>query len=78
VNPGRTSDGTYDCDPKALSKLFEDWKTETMHAHGWARAPWPEAPPAPCCTRTRMTQARARSLERGRTSYRTAASLGWA
>jgi SAM-dependent methyltransferase len=25
-------------DPKALPKLFEDWETETMHAHGWSRA----------------------------------------
>ncbi|MDI6521702.1 DUF6300 family protein [Streptomyces coelicoflavus] len=32
-------------DPKALPQLFEDWETETMHAHGWARAPQPDAPP---------------------------------
>jgi hypothetical protein len=24
--------------PNALPKLFEDWETETTHAHGWARA----------------------------------------
>ncbi|MFF8676179.1 DUF6300 family protein [Streptomyces sp. NPDC015242] len=24
--------------PKALPKLFEDWETGTMHAHGWTRA----------------------------------------
>jgi hypothetical protein len=35
-----------DRDPRALPKLFEDWETETMHAHGWARAPQPEAPPS--------------------------------
>ncbi|MFI1076259.1 DUF6300 family protein [Streptomyces puniciscabiei] len=34
-------------DPKALPKLFEDWESETMHAHGWARAPQPEGPPSP-------------------------------
>lgn len=31
-------------DPKALPQLFEDWETETMHTHGWARAPQPEPP----------------------------------
>ncbi|MFF8883176.1 DUF6300 family protein [Streptomyces flaveolus] len=36
-----------DRDPSALPKLFEDWETESMHAHGWARAPQPEAPPSP-------------------------------
>ncbi|MGX1887123.1 DUF6300 family protein [Streptomyces sp. NPDC055287] len=36
-----------DRDPKALPKLFEDWEAETMHAHGWARAPQTEAPPSP-------------------------------
>nr|WP_168504484.1 DUF6300 family protein [Streptomyces sp. S1D4-11]QIY93172.1 hypothetical protein HEP87_01875 [Streptomyces sp. S1D4-11] len=35
-----------DRNPKALPQLFEDW-AETMHAHGWARAPQPEAPPSP-------------------------------
>ncbi|WP_251021262.1 hypothetical protein [Streptomyces sp. ISL-98] len=39
--------GDPDRDPKALLKLFEDWETETMHAHGWARAPQPEARPSP-------------------------------
>jgi hypothetical protein len=33
-----------DRDPKALPQLFQDWETETMHAHGWARAQEPEAP----------------------------------
>lgn len=33
--------------PKALPQLFEDWESETMHAHGWARAPQPETPPSP-------------------------------
>ncbi|MFE9912858.1 hypothetical protein [Streptomyces clavifer] len=28
-----------DRDPKALPKLFEDWETESMHAHGWTRPP---------------------------------------
>ncbi|MFJ8786972.1 DUF6300 family protein [Streptomyces sp. NPDC102476] len=39
-----------DRDPKALPQLFEDWETETMHAHGWARAPQfapPESPAPP-------------------------------
>lgn len=36
-----------DRDPKALPGLFEDWETETMHAHGWARAPQPSASPGP-------------------------------
>ncbi|GGK31532.1 hypothetical protein GCM10011583_74230 [Streptomyces camponoticapitis] len=36
-----------DREPKALPQLFEDWETETMHAHGWARAPQPEATPGP-------------------------------
>ncbi|WP_055616342.1 DUF6300 family protein [Streptomyces phaeochromogenes] len=39
-----------DRDPAALPHLFEDWETETMHAHGWARAQEPEvpfSPPAP-------------------------------
>jgi hypothetical protein len=36
-----------DRDPKALPQLFEDWETETMHAHGWARAQKPEAPFSP-------------------------------
>ncbi|MFC6849933.1 DUF6300 family protein [Streptomyces caelestis] len=27
-----------DRDPKALPKLFEEWETETMYAHGWSRA----------------------------------------
>ncbi|WP_327675393.1 MULTISPECIES: DUF6300 family protein [unclassified Streptomyces] len=36
-----------DRDPKELPKLFEDWVTETMHAHGWVRAPEPDAPPGP-------------------------------
>ncbi|MGW0572986.1 DUF6300 family protein [Streptomyces tauricus] len=35
-----------DRDPGILPQLFEDWETETMHAHGWARAAEPEAPPA--------------------------------
>ncbi|MET7575185.1 DUF6300 family protein [Streptomyces sp. NPDC005492] len=52
-----------DRDPQALPQLFEDWETETMHAHGWARAQPPEAPlspPAPTgadrphTTRTRL------------------------
>jgi hypothetical protein len=34
-------------DPQALPKLFEDWESETMHAHGWARAPQPEPPASP-------------------------------
>ncbi|MFJ8955336.1 DUF6300 family protein [Streptomyces sp. NPDC102381] len=38
-NPGR--------DPKELPRLFEGWETETMHAHGWVRAPEPDAPPGP-------------------------------
>ncbi|WP_405778843.1 DUF6300 family protein [Streptomyces sp. NBC_01378] len=43
-----------DRDPKAPSppQLFEDWETETMHAHGWSRAPQPEAPPSPPAPRT--------------------------
>lgn len=36
-----------DRDPKALPQLFEDWETETMHAHGWARAPQLEPPTSP-------------------------------
>ncbi|MGW1041048.1 DUF6300 family protein [Streptomyces sp. NPDC002547] len=39
-----------DRDPAALPQLFEDWETETMHAHGWVRAQPSEAPaslPAP-------------------------------
>jgi hypothetical protein len=36
-----------DRDPSALPQLFEDWETETMHAHGWARAAPPEAPASP-------------------------------
>ena len=36
-----------DRDPKALPQLFEDWETETMHAHGWARAQEPAAPFSP-------------------------------
>ncbi|WP_221360890.1 DUF6300 family protein [Streptomyces beigongshangae] len=36
-----------DRDPKALPQLFEDWETETMHAHGWARAQEPETPSSP-------------------------------
>jgi hypothetical protein len=28
-------------------KLFEGWETETMHAHGWARAAQPETPACP-------------------------------
>jgi len=37
----------WHCDPNALPKLFEDWEAETMHAHGWVRAPQPEASPNP-------------------------------
>ncbi|MFE4631392.1 DUF6300 family protein [Streptomyces mirabilis] len=33
--------------PKVLPQLFEDWETETMHAHGWARAAQHEAPVCP-------------------------------
>ncbi|MFJ2163598.1 DUF6300 family protein [Streptomyces sp. NPDC087856] len=36
-----------DHDPKALPRLFEDWETETMHAHGWARTEQPQASPSP-------------------------------
>ncbi|MEW2426345.1 DUF6300 family protein [Streptomyces nigra] len=36
-----------DRDPKALPALFEGWESETMHAHGWVRAPQSEAPPSP-------------------------------
>ncbi|MFE6904022.1 DUF6300 family protein [Streptomyces sp. NPDC057717] len=36
-----------DRDPTALPQLFEHWEAETMHAHGWSRAPQPEAPPSP-------------------------------
>ncbi|MFF1680776.1 DUF6300 family protein [Streptomyces sp. NPDC058256] len=36
-----------DRDPEILPQLFEDWETETMHAHGWSRAAEPEAPSAP-------------------------------
>ncbi|MFE5753482.1 DUF6300 family protein [Streptomyces massasporeus] len=36
-----------DLDPKALPQLFEDWETETMHAHGWARAPRLAPPDGP-------------------------------
>ncbi|MEU7649208.1 DUF6300 family protein [Streptomyces huasconensis] len=28
-----------DRDPRALPQLFEDWEAETMHDHGWVRAP---------------------------------------
>jgi hypothetical protein len=35
-----------DRDSKALPQLFEDWETETMHAHGWARAAQPAPPPS--------------------------------
>ncbi|MCX5256730.1 DUF6300 family protein [Streptomyces canus] len=37
-------------DPKELPQLFENWETETMHAHGWARATQlapPESPAPP-------------------------------
>jgi hypothetical protein len=37
--------GDPDRDPTAVPRLFEDWETETMHAHGWARAPQSEAAP---------------------------------
>jgi hypothetical protein len=30
-----------------LPKLFEDWETETMRAHGWVRGPQPEASVGP-------------------------------
>jgi hypothetical protein len=33
--------------PKALPQLFEDWETETMHSHGWARAPQLAPPDSP-------------------------------
>ncbi|GHA73222.1 hypothetical protein GCM10010372_84510 [Streptomyces tauricus] len=36
-----------DPDRDILPQLFEDWETETPHAHGWARAAEHEAPPAP-------------------------------
>ncbi|MGA5442448.1 DUF6300 family protein [Streptomyces griseoincarnatus] len=36
-----------DRDPADLPQLFEDWETETMHAHGWVRAQPPEAPASP-------------------------------
>ncbi|WP_443080295.1 DUF6300 family protein [Streptomyces sp. SP18BB07] len=31
-------------DPAVLRHLFEDWETETMHSHDWARATEPEPP----------------------------------
>lgn len=34
-----------DRDLTAVPGLFEAWETETMHAHGWARAPEPDAAP---------------------------------
>ncbi|MFJ4893815.1 DUF6300 family protein [Streptomyces sp. NPDC088788] len=34
-----------DRDLTAVPRLFEAWETETMHAHGWARAPRPEVAP---------------------------------
>lgn len=39
-----------DRDPKALPQLFDDWETETVHAHGWARGRQlmpPESPARP-------------------------------
>ncbi|MFJ6837336.1 DUF6300 family protein [Streptomyces sp. NPDC091209] len=36
-----------DRDPKALPRIFEDWETETMHAHGRTRSPQAEASPGP-------------------------------
>ncbi|MEU6680966.1 DUF6300 family protein [Streptomyces sp. NPDC046925] len=30
-----------------LPRLFEDWEDETMHTHGWARAPRTAPPPGP-------------------------------
>lgn len=36
-----------DRDPAVLPRLFEDWETETMHAHGWARADPPAVPASP-------------------------------
>lgn len=36
-----------DRDPNALPRLFGDWETETLHDHGWARAPEPATPPGP-------------------------------
>ncbi|WP_331726598.1 DUF6300 family protein [Streptomyces uncialis] len=36
-----------DRDLSALPRLFGDWETETLHAHGWARAPEPATPPGP-------------------------------
>ena len=36
-----------DRDPKALPQLFEDWESETMHAHGWSRVPQEAAPSGP-------------------------------
>ncbi|MGW0902971.1 hypothetical protein [Streptomyces sp. NPDC002853] len=42
-----------DRDPKALPQLFEDWETETMHAHGWARAPQLAPPESPSGLTTR-------------------------
>ncbi|MFC9242479.1 DUF6300 family protein [Streptomyces sp. NPDC057136] len=59
-----------DRDPKALPKLFEDWD-ETMHAHGWPRAPQPEAPPSPPSppdprtARARLRQVRTQHGPRG-------------
>lgn len=37
--------GDPDRDLTAVPRLFEAWETETMHAHGWARAPQTEAAP---------------------------------
>ncbi|WP_443071242.1 DUF6300 family protein [Streptomyces sp. YIM 132580] len=34
-------------DPKVLPKLFEDWGTEIMLAHGWVRTPQADTPPSP-------------------------------
>ncbi|MFJ8082766.1 DUF6300 family protein [Streptomyces sp. NPDC096205] len=36
-----------DRDPTALPQPFEEWETETVHAHGWVRALQPEALPSP-------------------------------
>lgn len=37
--------GNPDRDLTAVPRLFEAWETETMHAHGWTRAPQTEAVP---------------------------------
>ncbi|MEU3795924.1 hypothetical protein [Streptomyces fructofermentans] len=37
--------GDPDRDLTAVARLLEDWEAETMRAHGWARAPQPEAAP---------------------------------